>query len=293
MDTETGFVLFVIFGIPFAIGLPIIIGMVVVRLLGSLFGKLIETITSKKKRTEEQHRYYRAEQERRRVEQERRYRAISDLQKLSPTEFEKYIAFVFQEMGYQAELRGSTNASDQGVDIEARRDGEYVVIQCKKYSKTISQPMIRDFVGTVFKEGADKGVFVTTSAFSEPAKEFARGTHVELVGPTQVIEWQQMLKIGPYKEIETPASATSALPQADVSRYTPPHLRPQEKINDIEDAEEKHLQPLSPPQPQIIVKQGMSGLQVSVIIGLTVVATVICVCGGLIALGAMVGPPPG
>lgn len=191
----------------------------------------------------------------------RRLEAIRDLQRLDHAEFEEYIALIYRKMGFEARLRGKSTASDDGIDIEARKDGQYVVIQCKRYSSTIGAPMIREFYGAVVSEGAHKGVFVTTSAFSEPAREWAVGKSIELIGSQEITEWQKMLKIGPFQE----------------DKNTDP-------ISDLPEA--RQSDPLS---GHVAAKKGMTGLQVTVLILLTAMATAVCGCAGLAALGAWTG----
>jgi restriction system protein len=52
---------------------------------------------------------------------------------MSGTEFEYYMASVFEALGYNATILAG--AGDQGVDLLLRRDHELVAVQCKNYGQ--------------------------------------------------------------------------------------------------------------------------------------------------------------
>jgi restriction system protein len=124
--------------------------------------------------------------------------AKKNLIDLSPIEFEKYVALIFQRRGYRTKLCGGTG--DQGIDIEARRKNEYIVIQCKRYAGNVPSSMVREFGGVLLHENPTKGYLVTTGDFTPDGWAYARGKSMELVNLDKLIHWQQELKIGPYAE---------------------------------------------------------------------------------------------
>ncbi len=67
---------------------------------------------------------------------------------------------------------------DSGIDGVIDEDAlglDVVYIQAKRYApeNTVGRPAIQQFVGSLTGEGAAKGVFVTTSAFSREARDYA------------------------------------------------------------------------------------------------------------------------
>lgn len=150
---------------------------------------------------------------------------ISDLLKMHPYQFERHIAYIFQKMGYKALAKGGMY--DGGIDIEARLNGEFVVIQCKRYSRhnKVGSPEVRNFIGAMTVSKADKGYFVTTSSFSQPALREAR--HVEtlsLIDGQGIIDWWKKYRIGPYKDTTPPKRPTyppepAPLPPITVFRF--------------------------------------------------------------------------
>ena len=107
---------------------------------------------------------------------------------LSGEEFEQLCKLLVESMGFTAE---TTKASgDGGVDILAYNhqpllSGKYV-IQCKRYSGSVGEPIIRDLYGVVMSERANKGILMTTGTFTRQAREFASEKQVELIDGTQL-----------------------------------------------------------------------------------------------------------
>ena len=67
--------------------------------------------------------------------------------------------------------------SDGGIDGIINEDAlglDAVYVQAKRYApeNTIGRPAIQQFVGSLTGEGAAKGVFVTTSAFTKDAERY-------------------------------------------------------------------------------------------------------------------------
>jgi restriction system protein len=55
------------------------------------------------------------------------------------------------------------------------------VIQAKRYTDTVDVSAVRDLYGTVFNEGANKGILITTSDYGPEAYEFAKGKPLVLL----------------------------------------------------------------------------------------------------------------
>jgi len=59
--------------------------------------------------------------------------------------------------------------------------GGKVVIQAKRYRHTVGVSAVRDLFGTMMNEGANKGIFVTTSGYGPDAFDFAKDKPIELI----------------------------------------------------------------------------------------------------------------
>jgi len=99
--------------------------------------------------------------------------------RLSPQDFERAVAATFRARGYAVENRRFSG--DHGVDLLVRRGRERAVVQCKRYSGTVGEPVLRDLYGAMAHEGANRGYVVTSGRFTEPARRWARGKRIVLV----------------------------------------------------------------------------------------------------------------
>lgn len=92
-----------------------------------------------------------------------------------------------ENMGFETE---TTKASgDGGIDLIAYNhqpllSGKYI-IQCKRYSGSVGEPIIRDLYGVVMSERANKGILMTTGVFTKSAVAFAEGKPIELIDGNQ------------------------------------------------------------------------------------------------------------
>jgi restriction system protein len=116
-------------------------------------------------------------------------REIQDLQKLSPTQFELYIAELFSSLGYKTKTVGGRG--DGGIDVEAEKDGIIHYIQCKKYiTRQVPVGAVRDFYGAIVdKLQGGKGYFITTHTFTLDAERFAEDKPIELIDRFKLISY--------------------------------------------------------------------------------------------------------
>jgi restriction system protein len=106
---------------------------------------------------------------------------LSILYQMSPQRFERVILDLLGAMGYGGgDLSRSMmtkTTGDGGVDGIIHEDAlglDAVYIQAKRYDvkNNIGRPDIQRFIGSLTGEGANKGVFVTTSDFSRDAVDY-------------------------------------------------------------------------------------------------------------------------
>jgi len=113
---------------------------------------------------------------------------LDGLSRLRPAEFEQYIGGLLEARGYQkVTVRGAPG--DQGADILAEIMGDQVAIQCKLCKGTVGDGAVRDLPGAIELTDSTRGLLVTTGMFSIPAQKTARGTSVELINGSQLVEW--------------------------------------------------------------------------------------------------------
>ena len=112
------------------------------------------------------------------------------LRKLSPDAFEKLVVELLVKMGYGGSIRDAGKAvgksGDQGIDgiIKEDRLGlDIIYIQAKRWAdnNAVGRPEIQKFVGALAGQGAKKGIFITTSYFTQEALEYAPRNEIKIV----------------------------------------------------------------------------------------------------------------
>ena len=106
----------------------------------------------------------------------------------SPSFFERLVVDLLVSMGYGGTRKDAGEAvgrsGDEGIDgiIKEDRLGlEVVYIQAKRWRDTVGRPEIQRFVGALHGQNARKGVFITTSGFSNGAVQYAEGLSDKVV----------------------------------------------------------------------------------------------------------------
>ncbi len=100
-----------------------------------------------------------------------------------PEFFERLVVRLLTTMGYGGSLadagRAIGKSGDGGIDGVIKEDKlglDLLFIQAKRWDNTtVGRPEIQKFVGALYGRKAKKGIFITTSAFSKEAKEYADG----------------------------------------------------------------------------------------------------------------------
>ena len=113
---------------------------------------------------------------------------LSEVLKIPPYTFEKFVVDLLLKMGYGKADFGShaTVASgDDGIDgiiMEDKLGFSLICMQAKEWAvdKVVSQPDIQSFVGAIAGRKGD-GLFVTTARFSQKAKNYAHTHHIILI----------------------------------------------------------------------------------------------------------------
>ncbi len=132
------------------------------------------------------HRSEQAQKNQRAREEQERQRehlySISDMLQASSKEFEYMVQRILQRRGYKLVVVGK--AGDEGVDLRGTGpNGEAVIVQCKRQVQTsrIQPNVVRELIGSVNSEGADVGIFATTTFFGEQAQRAAAKARVRIV----------------------------------------------------------------------------------------------------------------
>ncbi|TVP59540.1 MAG: restriction endonuclease [Nodularia sp. (in: Bacteria)] len=101
------------------------------------------------------------------------------IKKFSPAFFEKLVVDLLVKMGYGGTRKdaGKTvgRSSDGGIDgiiNEDRLGLDVIYIQAKRWENSVGRPEIQKFAGALQGVRARKGIFITTSTFTNEAKDY-------------------------------------------------------------------------------------------------------------------------
>jgi restriction system protein len=145
------------------------------------------------------------------------------LNQLTWQDFERQVAEVYRQRGYQVEENGGGGA-DGGVDLRLRRNGRTSLVQCKRWKtyKVGVQP-VRELYGVMAAEYAAEAIFIISGIYTEEALRFAEGKPLELIDGAQLAQMFQQVQAG-LRQPAPPAMAASA-PRQPTAPETP--ARPQ------------------------------------------------------------------
>ena len=139
---------------------------------------------------------------------------------LSPTRFEQLIVDLLVAMGYGGGAPGMARSigksGDGGIDGVIDEDAlglDAVYVQAKRYAadNTVGRPAVQAFVGSLTGEGATKGVFVTTSSFSQGARDYVQRVQQRIV----LIDGDRLARLMIRHEVGVRARQTFVLRSVD------------------------------------------------------------------------------
>lgn len=100
---------------------------------------------------------------------------------MDPYRFEHLVIDLLVAMGYggsrEEAARVTKMSNDEGIDGVINDDPlglDVIYLQAKRWKATVGREEIQKFVGALAGQQAHKGVFITTSDFTDTAREFAR-----------------------------------------------------------------------------------------------------------------------
>jgi restriction system protein len=99
--------------------------------------------------------------------------SVRSLADISWQDFEHLVSEGYRRQGYLAQVVGNP-AGDGGVDIELRRNGRLLLVQCKQWkTRCVGVKVVREMLGVVVSRRANRGIIVTSGTFTAEARRFA------------------------------------------------------------------------------------------------------------------------
>jgi restriction system protein len=159
------------------------------------------------------------------IESQLRTQLLQQILDASPALFEKTIVNLLIAMGYggdrQEAGRRIGGTGDGGVDGVIDQDSlglDMVYLQAKRYKSdnSVGESQIREFSGALLGKGASKGVFVTTSRFSESARRFAEAMRQQRL---VLIDGEELTRLMVKHNVGVRAERTVELKKVDLDYF--------------------------------------------------------------------------
>lgn len=106
---------------------------------------------------------------------------LNNVKKSSPSFFEKLVVELLLAMGYGGSRKDAGEAigksGDGGIDGIIKEDKlglDVIYLQAKRWESSVGSKEIRNFVGSLVGQKANKGVFITSSNFTKDAMEYVK-----------------------------------------------------------------------------------------------------------------------
>ena len=145
---------------------------------------------------------------------------LTKLKKISPAFFERVVVELLVKMGYGGSRADAGKAigrsGDGGIDgiIKEDRLGlDVVYVQAKRWdSNSVGRPDVMQFAGALQAQKANKGIFITTSRYTEDARSYVSqiGSKIVLIDGEQLAQFMVENDVGvstvslyPVKKIDT------------------------------------------------------------------------------------------
>ena len=152
---------------------------------------------------------------------------LSAVQAMTPKQFEQLIVDLLLKMGYGGGDRSMGErigkSGDGGIDGIINEDAlglDAVYVQAKRYApdSKVGRPALQAFVGSLTGEGANKGVFVTTSDFSREARDYLNKVQHRIV----LINGERLARLMIQHEVGVRARRTYVIRSVDEDYFADP-----------------------------------------------------------------------
>jgi len=148
---------------------------------------------------------------------------LEKVKQCSPEFFERLVVQLLVGMGYGGSFEDAGKAigksGDEGIDGIIKEDKlglDVIYIQAKRWTNPVSRPDIQKFAGALLGKKAKKGVFITTSIFSESAIEYARNIENKII----LIDGEQLTKYMIDNGVGVSEIASYKIKKVDLDYFT-------------------------------------------------------------------------
>ena len=162
------------------------------------------------------------------------------LSRMDPLKFEGLMAAYYRRQGYrvvESGTGGTKGRYDGGIDLKLYRDDEYIVVQCKRYTKSVAAHNdLHELLGVMHSEGAARAIFINSGEYTPYASRKLQGIpNFEMIDGVQLREMLRLTGLLPAEasiDGRNEPSSESRAPAASTDYWrdyslTTPNARPQ------------------------------------------------------------------
>lgn len=148
---------------------------------------------------------------------------LEQMGKMDPFRFEQLVIDLLFAMGYggsrEEAARITKKTGDGGIDgiiNEDRLGLDVIYVQAKRWQSNVGTTEIRNFIGSLAENHANKGVFITTSDFIPSARETAKKVAQKVI----LIDGQRLAELMIEHDIGVTTTRTIALKRIDSDYFS-------------------------------------------------------------------------
>ena len=148
---------------------------------------------------------------------------LSRIMSMSPKFFENLVVELLVSLGYGGSRRDAAQAvgkrKDGGIDGVIKEDSlglDVIYIQAKRWEGTVGKPIVQSFAGSLDGMFSKKGVFITTSTFSQDARHFVKAIEKKII----LIDGEELVDLMIDHNIGVQESQTYILKKIDLDYFT-------------------------------------------------------------------------
>lgn len=102
-----------------------------------------------------------------------------EIDKMSGDDFERYLAILFEKLGYSVQIVGS-HKGDYGTDLIIEKEGVKTAVQAKRWHNAVGIKSVQEVYGSLHVYNCTKALVVTSNYFTQQARNLAQSNNVEL-----------------------------------------------------------------------------------------------------------------
>ncbi|AZU65000.1 hypothetical protein CHR53_15565 [Neobacillus mesonae] len=112
---------------------------------------------------------------------------IYQVDSMSGTTFEDYLATILKAKGYR--VQQTPISGDYGADLILSTNGKKIAVQAKRYSDKVGIQAVQEIFSAKNYYGVDECWVITNSYFTAPAINLADSNDVKLIDRDQLVDW--------------------------------------------------------------------------------------------------------